>query len=564
MALTLAGAPPALRFLASDATPNPDSDPAGATVAPIPVGTQLRRSVACVAIAALAAVGLVGVASPASALAADLSGPEVLALVNAERAANGIPAGITENPSWSAGCRDANAYMALHGIGHGQAVGATGYTPEGDLASRNSILASAGWQGAAGNPFETAPFHLAQLMSPQLAVSGAAVSSGFTCIWTLPGFLRFGAQSTVYSLPGNGVNRVATAEMASESPFVPGDLVGLPAGTVTGPHLYVFADGPISESSALLNPFDTSKHFWEKMTVRRASLTGPAGAVELRWVDNSNPTGGPYMGPGAILIPVAPLAERSVYQASVTLANSRGQEISYSWSFGTGDATVIPVQNPMGSPSGDPDAGAGDPGRAAASITVGAVTYSSPTLRLRVRATAVGRVDLIVNGRVTRSWSSLDLRRERWLGVALKLGVGSRATVRLRLSAAFGTTQSALWSAKRDLGRAGHAWSGDGPDPAAAVSISAVRQSGGTLRVRAATTAAVRLELLVNGRVRKVWRAIRLRGPRWINAPLSLRPGQSATVRLRATRVSGQRSQSATWVVNRPRASGPVKTWAVR
>lgn len=558
MPLPLAGAPSPLRFLAIEPTTASPAD--GATVASISAGPQRRRSVLATIAATL--VVLVCVITPAVAAAADLSGAEVLAQVNAERAANGIPAGITENPTWSAGCRDANAYIALHGIGHGQAVGASGYTPAGDLASRNSILASAGWQNGSGNPFATAPLHLAQLMSPMLAVSGAAVSSGYTCIWTYPGFLRFGAQNAVYSLPGNGVSGVVTAEVANESPFVPGDLVGLPAGTVTGPHLYVFADGPIAQSTQFLNPFDTSKPYWEKMSVRQASLTGPAGPVELRWVDNSNPTAGPYMGPGAILIPVSPLLERSAYTAHVTMANSRGQQISYSWSFGTGDATVIPFQNPIGFGVGDPDDGV-IRGDTAASIALGAVEYSSPTLRLRARASAVGRVDLIVNGRVARTWSSLDLRRERWLGATLRLGVGSRATVRLRLSTAAGTARSTVWSIKRDAGRTGHSWAGDGPDPKAAVSISAVRHAGGTLRVRAATTAAVRLELLVNGRVRKVWRAIRLSSPRWLSGPLSLRPGQSATVRLRVTRVSGQRSQSSAWVVNRPR-TGPTITWAVR
>ncbi len=39
----------------------------------------------------------------------------VLQTLNAQRAAHGIPAGITENPAWSAGCNAHENYMQLNG-----------------------------------------------------------------------------------------------------------------------------------------------------------------------------------------------------------------------------------------------------------------------------------------------------------------------------------------------------------------------------------------------------------------------------------------------------------------
>ena len=51
-------------------------------------------------------------ASPASA---DVSGPDIVSFMNAQRAANGIPAGITEDPARSDGCRKHNLYGAQNG-----------------------------------------------------------------------------------------------------------------------------------------------------------------------------------------------------------------------------------------------------------------------------------------------------------------------------------------------------------------------------------------------------------------------------------------------------------------
>src|SRR5262249_55243813 len=148
---------------------------------------------------------------------------------------------------------------------------APGYTPEGAWAGRNSVLASgASWDG--DNPFENAPLHLDQLLGPRLSEMRADDSGGWVCATTWPGMTRSAPPGpVVYTYPGDGASSVPYTQTAHESPFVPGDFVGLPQGTTTGPHLYVLADGPSGSTQA---------------HITGASLSGPDGPVEVRWVDN--------------------------------------------------------------------------------------------------------------------------------------------------------------------------------------------------------------------------------------------------------------------------------------
>ena len=110
-------------------------------------------------------------ALPAAALAATPA--QVLQALNAERAANGIPAGVQEAPEQSTGCALHNAYRAANGgavVGHDEAPERPGYTPEGALAGRSAVLAGTSW--AAGNPYADAPIHLMRLMDPRLERAG--------------------------------------------------------------------------------------------------------------------------------------------------------------------------------------------------------------------------------------------------------------------------------------------------------------------------------------------------------------------------------------------------------
>src|SRR4051794_13155738 len=256
----------------------------------------------------------------ALAAAAPVRGAALESLNN-QRTANGIPAGIVERADWSSACAKHDNYMAQNNeLTHTEDSSKPGYTADGAWAGQNSVLAQ-GSSWADANPFETAPIHLMQLLAPRLSELGQDESQGYVCDTTWPGMNRARpAAPVIYTYPGDGRTDVRASEVAYESPFVPGDFVGLPAGTRTGPHLYVLADGPWDNADA-------------KITA--ASLTGPDGPVDVKWVDNTTDTIGPYLPTGGIVIPSAPLRRGNVgYTASVTVAID-DTSTTHTWSFTT-------------------------------------------------------------------------------------------------------------------------------------------------------------------------------------------------------------------------------------
>jgi hypothetical protein len=237
---------------------------------------------------------------------AALSAAESVAMLNAQRAAHGIPAGIGENPDWSRKCALHNAYQRANGVlEHEEDPRRPGYTEDGNWAGTNSVLSHGGWSREGGNPFENAPIHLMQLLAPALEEMG--VDGG--CATTWPGYTRRATAPALYSYPGDGGKDVPYEQVARELPFVPGDFVGLPQGTRTGPHLYV-----LSHSDAAADP-----------TLQSAALTGPEGAVELRYVTSETPKVGGYLPPGAILIPVKSLRPATSYRARVEFSVPGGR-----------------------------------------------------------------------------------------------------------------------------------------------------------------------------------------------------------------------------------------------
>jgi hypothetical protein len=266
--------------------------------------------------------GLAAAPGPAGAA----SSAEIVAALNAQREANGIPAGITERGDWSANCAQHNEYMQQNGsLTHDEDPGAPGYTSGGAWAGQNSVLAS-GSTWSAGNPFEEAPIHLHQLLAARLSEMGADERYGWVCATTWPGMNRsHTAAGVLYSYPGDGRTEVPAAQTVSESPFTPGDFVGLPEGTTTGPHLYVMVDVPGDDASA---------------QITSASLTGPRGPEDVRWVDNHTDQIGPYLPPGGIVIPAHPLARGAGYTASVAVV-AGGEQLSRTWSF-----TTVPNRPP--------------------------------------------------------------------------------------------------------------------------------------------------------------------------------------------------------------------------
>jgi hypothetical protein len=263
------------------------------------------------------------------------SGQQAISVLNAQRTANGIPAGITENLTWSNDCLMHDAYMSMNGdaLTHTETQGAPGYSAGGAFAGENSVLAQgAGW--AVSNPYEHAPIHLDQLLAPRLDVIGSADDDGFSCTTTYPGWTRPApAALTIYTYPGPGAT-IYASEVAKEQPFTPGSLVGLSARAQTGPNLLVFVDAP--GQGATDNPARLSD----------AVVTGPSGIVSAVTADGdtaiprSDQSGCPsgtlscFIAPGGFIVPVKPLRPGATYHVHVVVTFG-GVNTAHNWTFST-------------------------------------------------------------------------------------------------------------------------------------------------------------------------------------------------------------------------------------
>jgi hypothetical protein len=177
------------------------------------------------------------------------------------------------------------------------------------------------------NPWETAPIHLMQLLSPDLQSTGWGDDGTGVCMVTWAGYGRLAPPTPeLLTYPGNGSRWLYASEQAAEWPFTPGEFVGLPEGTTTGPYLYVFGYG--TDGGA----------------ITAASLTGPTGPLAVRTVDNhtasSTQTLGDYLPAGGIIIPVRPLRAGATYTARVVFApdaaygsQTPSAPLSLTWSF---------------------------------------------------------------------------------------------------------------------------------------------------------------------------------------------------------------------------------------
>jgi hypothetical protein len=288
----------------------------------------------------LAAASLI-VCAPASA---NLTTPaQAVAWLNAQREANGIPGGITDNPEWDLACAHHVNWLKLNpsvsGIAeHTEIPGTPGYTPDGQWAGANSVLGgsffgsssataslefyNSEYPWGADNGWEWAPIHLMDLLNPSLAVSG--FSPG--CMVTGGTPQRPEPNPQLLTYPGASTDFIYPAEQAFEAPYTPGQFVGIPQPETTGPYLFVFGWG--TGPGQIIS----------------ASLLGPTGPVTIATVDDHT-TGalgelGTYLAPGGALIPRKPLLPRTHYTATATFVpDATGQPLSVTWSFSTGPFT---------------------------------------------------------------------------------------------------------------------------------------------------------------------------------------------------------------------------------
>ena len=267
---------------------------------------------------------LVAAPAPAAATPTVKGSKIMIKALNALRAENGIPAGIKQRRKWSYDCLLHDKWMGRNQtVDHYEDPGSPGYTKGGAWAGEHSIL-SAGlspFTSPETDPYLDAPYHLIQQLNPRLNVMGAAWAGYLDCETTFPGYKRHHPKKDrVYTYPGDGTT-IPWFEYAHELGGVPGDSVGLPEGTATGPNLMVYTDGP--QKPAPLTD------------VKKASLEGPGGEnVDVRVVDD-RVSAGAFAGTGFV-IPARPLTPGSEYTARVKFSgHGAHRTVSRTWTFTT-------------------------------------------------------------------------------------------------------------------------------------------------------------------------------------------------------------------------------------
>lgn len=291
----------------------------------IPSSTRL----AALATLLFALAGLVAVAVISATQADAVTATKAHNLWNKQRKLHGLPAGLVNRPALNDGCRKHNNYMAQNGITHFEEEGRPGYTPEGDLAGRSSVLGQGGasWSTLHRNPWENAPIHLSQMLDPTLKFTGYDESQGFFCATTLARYIEgYGGRpspqrSKLFTYPGPGT-RIYRGQRTRESPFTPGQLVGIPQGKLTGPHLYI-----------LIFPGEGVADYSERANITRAWLKNPAGRkLAVGVVDETNDQIANYIPAGGFVIPRRALKAGKRYTAHVQVTYA-GQKLKRTWRF---------------------------------------------------------------------------------------------------------------------------------------------------------------------------------------------------------------------------------------
>jgi hypothetical protein len=280
---------------------------------------RLKAIVAGIAVAATLPAGAVAVKGSDV-----LPAQKALSRLNAQRIANGLPGGVALDAQWSSRCATHNRWeIRNHKIQHQEPAGSPGASVDGNWAGINSVLAyNSPWLMA--NPWETAPYHLEGLLRPQLERTGISEIDGspieksyagqlsiYTCALTRPGWTRHApAVDTFYSYPGAGTT-YPFAEAGAEDPTTPGASVGIPNGTLSGPNILVFWDGPARGTPQALT------------SLVAGSVTGPSGPVPAKIVGVA--TAGAQVEPGdGFIIPIKPLVPSTRYTVSFTFQSDDG------------------------------------------------------------------------------------------------------------------------------------------------------------------------------------------------------------------------------------------------
>ncbi len=248
---------------------------------------------------------------------------QAITYLNEQRAANGIPGDLVPEPTLDQGCWDyTNLYQRVAGqFPHEEIPSQPGYTAAGDRAARSSDLAGytnpEEWSNIV-NPWNGAPLHLYSLFDPHSTTAWYGETQdkwgkGTLCMGTSgPGEQPL-ASPEFFSVPGNATTSAPTHETASELPFTPGQAVGVPPGTETGPTIMLWATGINGrlESATLVGP---------------EGVAVPAGVVTQETPGPPVPEGWPpypTVG-GNFVVPYKPLKHSSVYVVRALWADPQG------------------------------------------------------------------------------------------------------------------------------------------------------------------------------------------------------------------------------------------------
>jgi hypothetical protein len=224
---------------------------------------------------------------------AHVTSADIVRFLNAQRAANGLPAGIIEDPALSAGC-----------------------------FTSSWLRAAAGSWTATSNPFEDRPGSLVRLLAPRLDRMGAATHASEVCA-ALPTSLNGPAPPTdvVYTYPGDGATDWWTRHWADVE--VPTDQPGEfhVEKVAVGPVLYAFFDGPGLTPAATVD-------------VTEATLTGPGGTLPVDASVTTTPT-------AVELTPHDRLHQFTTYTTTVSAdvtpeGGGAARPFARTWSFTTG------------------------------------------------------------------------------------------------------------------------------------------------------------------------------------------------------------------------------------
>jgi hypothetical protein len=181
-------------------------------------------------VAVAVAIVALGVASAGAAEPPATEGAAVIAIVNVQRAANGIPPITTVDQAYaSSWCPNEQAPFA-----------------EGEEGRVSAPLAGA-WS-ATHTPYSTAPLHQFIIYAPLVSVAGdVRTASGTDCMGVgepgLESSLSAAAPSFYAFVNEKGPRQAVSSEVARELPTTPQQELGEPAGERTGPQILLYVVG---------------------------------------------------------------------------------------------------------------------------------------------------------------------------------------------------------------------------------------------------------------------------------------------------------------------------------